>query len=119
MARGEIPWDHPSFLSLTRAEALAAADVVILAGTPLDFRMKFGRAIPADARIVQLDLDETLIGQNRAAEVGLVGNLGQPTLMGICWRCSSPSGVTRGCLGAVWLHSRHAKPRWTRPARQS
>ena len=65
MARGEIPWDHPSFLSLTRKEALEAADVVILAGTPLDFRMKFGRAIPADARIVQLDLDETLIGQNR------------------------------------------------------
>ncbi len=76
MARGEIPWDHPSFLSLTRSEALAGADVVILAGTPLDFRMKFGRAIPAEARIVQLDLDETLIGQNRAAEVGLVGNLG-------------------------------------------
>ena len=76
MARGEVNWDHPSFLSLTRSEALAAADVVILAGTPLDFRMKFGRAIPADARIVQLDLDETLIGQNRAAEVGLVGNLG-------------------------------------------
>ena len=76
MARGEVNWDHPSFLSLTRSEALAAADVVILAGTPLDFRMKFGRAIPADARIVQFDLDETLIGQNRAAEVGLVGNLG-------------------------------------------
>ena len=76
MARGEIPWDHPSFLSLTRKEALEAADVVILAGTPLDFRMKFGRAIPADARIVQLDLDETLIGQNRSADVGLVGNLG-------------------------------------------
>ena len=77
MARGEIGPEHPSFLSLTRAEALASADVVILAGTPLDFRMKFGRAIPADARIVQLDLDETLIGQNRAAEVGLVGNLGR------------------------------------------
>ncbi len=76
MARGEIPWDHPSFLSLTRSEALAAADVVILAGTPLDFRMRFGRSIPADARIVQLDLDETLIGRNRAAEAGLVGNLG-------------------------------------------
>ena len=76
MARGEIGWDHPSFLSLTRKEALEAADLVVLAGTPLDFRMKFGRSIPADARIVQLDLDETLIGQNRPADVGLVGNLG-------------------------------------------
>ena len=38
--------------------------------------MKYGGSIPADAKIVQLDLDETLIGQNRSADVGLVGNLG-------------------------------------------
>ena len=76
MARGEIAWDHPSFLSLTRKEALESTDLVVLAGTPLDFRMKFGRAIPPQTRIVQLDLDETLIGQNRAADVGLAGNLG-------------------------------------------
>jgi acetolactate synthase-1/2/3 large subunit len=38
--------------------------------------MRFGRSIPPDARIIQLDLDETLIGENRAADVGLVGNLG-------------------------------------------
>jgi acetolactate synthase-1/2/3 large subunit len=56
--------------------ALAQADVVVLAGTVLDFRMKFGKSIPPTAKIVQLDLDETLIGQNRAADVGLVGNLG-------------------------------------------
>ena len=60
----------------TRKEALAQADLVVLAGTTLDFRMKFGRSIPAEAKIVQLDLDETLIGQNRPANVGLVGNLG-------------------------------------------
>jgi hypothetical protein len=29
--------------------------------------MKYGGSIPADAKIVQLDLDETLIGQNRSA----------------------------------------------------
>ena len=38
--------------------------------------MRFGRSIPADAKIVQLDLDDTLIGQNRPADVGLAGNLG-------------------------------------------
>jgi acetolactate synthase I/II/III large subunit len=76
MGRGQVPWDHPSFLSLTRRDALQEADVVVLAGTPLDFRMKYGGAIPAGAKIVQLDLDETLIGQNRSADVGLVGNLG-------------------------------------------
>lgn len=76
MARGEIAWDHPSFLSLTRKEALEKADLVILAGTPLDFRMKFGKSIPASAAIIQMDIDETLIGDNRAADLGLVGNLG-------------------------------------------
>ncbi len=76
MARGEVAWDHPSFLSLTRKDALSEADVVVLAGAPLDFRMKFGRVIPPETTIIQLDLDETLIGQNRSARVGLAGNLG-------------------------------------------
>ena len=76
MARGEIAWDHPSFLSLTRKEALEMADLVILAGTPLDFRMRFGNSIPDSASIIQMDLDETLIGDNRLVDIGLVGNLG-------------------------------------------
>ena len=38
--------------------------------------MRFGKTIPADAKIIQLDMDATLIGQNRHADVGLVGNLG-------------------------------------------
>ena len=68
--------NHPQFFNRSRRDALAQADVVVLAGTPLDFRMKYGRSIPDDAKVVQLDLDETLIGQNRAADVGLVGNVG-------------------------------------------
>jgi acetolactate synthase-1/2/3 large subunit len=47
----------------------------VLAGSLLDFRLAFGKTIPADAKIVQLEMDATLIGQNRAADVGLVGNL--------------------------------------------
>jgi acetolactate synthase-1/2/3 large subunit len=49
---------------------------VILAGSLLDFRMRFGKAIPATAKIIQCDLDATLIGQNRRADLGLVGNIG-------------------------------------------
>jgi acetolactate synthase-1/2/3 large subunit len=76
MGRGQLPMSHPQFFNRTRKDALAGADLVILAGTPLDFRMKYGASIPVDAKVVQLDLDETLIGQNRSADVGLVGNLG-------------------------------------------
>ncbi len=77
MARGEMPMSHPLFFNRSRKAALAAADLVILAGTPLDFRMRFGDSIPADTRIVQLDPGETLIGQNRSATVGLAGNVGR------------------------------------------
>jgi len=76
MGRGQLAMSHRQFFNRSRKDALAGSDVVILAGTPLDFRMRFGRSIPTDTKIVQLDLDETLIGQNRAADVGLVGNLG-------------------------------------------
>ena len=76
MGRGQLPMNHPQFFNRSRRDALAQADVVVLAGTPLDFRMKYGRSIPDGAKVVQLDLDETLIGQNRAADVGLVGNVG-------------------------------------------
>ena len=76
MGRGQLPMSHPQFFNRSRKDALGTADLVILAGTPLDFRMKYGASIPTDTKIVQLDLDETLIGQNRSADVGLVGNLG-------------------------------------------
>jgi acetolactate synthase-1/2/3 large subunit len=75
MGRGTVPPDVPEFLNRSRREALEKIDAIVLAGTLLDFRMRFGATIPADAKIIQLDMDATLIGQNRQADVGLVGNL--------------------------------------------
>jgi acetolactate synthase-1/2/3 large subunit len=75
MGRGTIPPDSPEFLNRSRREALKQIDCILLAGTLLDFRMAFGKTIPADAKIIQLDMDATLIGQNRQSDVGLVGNL--------------------------------------------
>jgi acetolactate synthase-1/2/3 large subunit len=76
MARGSVPPDWPEFLNRSRRDALKQIDCIVLAGTLLDFRMRFGRTIPASAKVIQLDLDATLIGQNREADVALVGNLG-------------------------------------------
>ncbi|MCZ6782437.1 MAG: thiamine pyrophosphate-binding protein [Proteobacteria bacterium] len=75
MGRGTIPPDCPEFLNRSRRDALKQCDCIILAGTLLDFRMRFGQTIPADAKIIQLDMDATLIGQNRQTDVPLVGNL--------------------------------------------
>jgi acetolactate synthase-1/2/3 large subunit len=75
MGRGTVPPDSPEFLNRSRRDALQQIDCIVLAGTLLDFRMRFGQTIPADAKIIQLDMDATLIGQNRQTDVGLVGNL--------------------------------------------
>jgi len=75
MGRGTVKHDSPEFLSRSRRDALKQIDTIVLAGTLLDFRMRFGQTIPEDAKIIQLDMDATLIGQNRQADVGLVGNL--------------------------------------------
>lgn len=75
MGRGTIPRDSKHFFNRTRRDALSQCDCLILAGTVLDFRMAFGRNIPQAAKVIQLDMDYTVIGQNRAADVALVGNL--------------------------------------------
>jgi acetolactate synthase-1/2/3 large subunit len=75
MARGCVPPDSPEFLNRSRRRAIERIDCIVLAGTLLDFRMRYGQDIPQDASIVQLDLDATLIGQNRQVDAGLVGSL--------------------------------------------
>ena len=75
MGRGSVPPDSPEFLNRSRRDALSKTDCIVLAGTLLDFRMRFGKSIPEDAKVIQLDMDNILMGQNRQTDVPLVGNL--------------------------------------------
>ena len=52
MGRGTIPADHALAFSRARSIALREADLVLVAGTPLDFRLGFGRF--GDAQVVHL-----------------------------------------------------------------
>ena len=72
--RGSLPADHPHFFSHTRKDALAEADVVVIAGTPLDFRLGYGAGIAETAAIVQIDTDAGEIGRNRGVEIGIIGD---------------------------------------------
>ena len=76
MARGCLPAGHPGFLQLSRKEALGRADVVLVIGTPLDFRVGYGTepTFAAGARVVQVDVDGAEIGRNRPIDVGVVGD---------------------------------------------
>lgn len=75
MGRGMLPRDSKHLFNSTRRGAMENADLVILAGSVLDFRLAFGQSIPKNAKIIQLEMDNTLIGHNRSADVALVGNL--------------------------------------------
>src|SRR5438045_5210425 len=72
--RGCLPADHPHFFSHTRKDALAEADVVMIAGTALDFRLGYGAGIAQTAKLVQIDSDASEVGHNRADDIGIVGD---------------------------------------------
>ncbi len=74
--RGCLPWDHPHFFQQTRKEALSEADVVLVLGTPFDFRLSYGTAptFGDNIKIIQVDADPTEIGRNRSVDVGIVGD---------------------------------------------
>jgi acetolactate synthase-1/2/3 large subunit len=73
-ARGSLPPGHPLLFVRSRREALAGADVVLVIGTPFDFRLAYGKRLAADARVIQVDLDAGEIGHNRGVDVGLAGD---------------------------------------------
>src|SRR6185369_5893788 len=64
------------FFQGSRKEALAAADVVLVVGTPLDFRVGYGTAptFAHGAKVIQVDVDAAEIGRNRPIDVGIVGD---------------------------------------------
>ena len=72
---GLIPADN-EFCLRGRGGALRRADAVLLIGARLDFTRGFGRPplFSADSRWVQVDIEPTEIGRNRAIEIGIVGD---------------------------------------------
>jgi acetolactate synthase-1/2/3 large subunit len=75
MARGMVPPDHPLFASRARAVALGEADLVLVVGVPLDFRLSFGQppVLPEAARIVYVDVDD--FRKHRPAAAALYGDV--------------------------------------------
>jgi acetolactate synthase-1/2/3 large subunit len=75
MARGMLPPTHPLFFSRARSQALREADLVVLAGVLLDFRLNFGQppVFAEDAKLIYVDVDDHR--KHRPAEVAIFGNL--------------------------------------------
>ncbi len=76
--RGCLPSDHPLAFSQARGFALSHADLVIVLGAPLDFRLGYGRppAFAEDATVIMVDAEPTELGRNRALALGLAAHIG-------------------------------------------
>jgi len=73
--RGTLSMANPHCFKAARGKALRAADVVLLIGTPLDFRLKYGRDDwnPA-SKLIQIENDAAELNHNRQADVAIVAD---------------------------------------------
>lgn len=70
--RGSLPPDHELFFQHARGTALDRADVLCVVGTPLDFRLRYGRF--GAERLVHVHGDPRELGRNRVPDAALVGD---------------------------------------------
>jgi acetolactate synthase-1/2/3 large subunit len=75
MARGTLPRGHPLNVSRARGAALGEADLILVIGTPLDFRLNWGQSpvFADEAKLIFIDVDD--MRKHRKPDVGIYGNL--------------------------------------------
>ncbi|MHB8234380.1 MAG: acetolactate synthase [Solirubrobacteraceae bacterium] len=79
LARGCVPADHELFFSRARSQGLKGADVALVIGVPMDFRLAFGAAFGEETEIVVIDVAEPERALPRAVAAECYGPLA-PTL---------------------------------------
>jgi acetolactate synthase-1/2/3 large subunit len=75
LGRGCLPADHELAFSRARGAALKGADVALVVGVPMDFRLGFGGSFGEETKIVRLDVAPNALSKNRAPDVDLVGDV--------------------------------------------
>ncbi len=77
MARGLLGRHSEIQFRHKRGAALKEADVVVVCGFPLDFRMKYGRSIGSKAKLVAANLSATEMRKNRRPNIAVKMNAGE------------------------------------------
>jgi acetolactate synthase I/II/III large subunit len=75
LARGCVPADHERFFSRARSHALKQADVALVIGVPMDFRLGFGHAFGEDTQIVVIGSAPAEKASAREPAVELYGGI--------------------------------------------
>jgi acetolactate synthase-1/2/3 large subunit len=91
LARGCVPADHELFFSRARGAGLTGADVAIVIGVPLDFRLGFGAAFGPETEIVVVDAAEPERDHPRRVAAELYGAL-PATLAALAGAASRSAG---------------------------
>ena len=78
LGRGLLPADHPNAFSRSRSAGLGGADVLVLVGTPLDFRLNFGQSPPLapGVKLVRIDATAADLNRNHDDDAGIAGDIG-------------------------------------------
>jgi acetolactate synthase I/II/III large subunit len=97
--RGTLAPDHPLHFQLTRRDAFEGADIIVVVGTPFDFRLRYGKSLKAKT-LVQIDMSYATVGRNRDIDLGLVGDVG--TILSAVTRASSVNNASAAARNA-WV----------------
>jgi acetolactate synthase-1/2/3 large subunit len=96
LGRGCVPADHDLYRSRTRGHALREADVVLVVGTPLDFRLGFGESIGENTKLIWCDASPPERPHPRIVDIELTGDV-----------ASMLSTIANGCTGDPNLAERN------------
>ena len=107
-SRGLLPPGDPHHFDRTRTQAFANADVLVIVGTPFDFRMGYGKRISKTLKLVQIDMDYRTVGKNRDIDLGLVGDPG--AILG---------AVLQAASGRIKGDKRQARQQWLKQLSES
>jgi acetolactate synthase-1/2/3 large subunit len=76
LARGCVPADHEMFFSRARSAGLKGADVALVIGVPMDFRLGFGQSFGEETDLVVVDRAEPARAHPREVSAELYGSIG-------------------------------------------
>jgi len=102
LGRGCLAADHELFFSRARSAALGEADVALVIGVPLDFRLGFGAAFAPEAKIVAIDVARSERAHPREVAAELYGAL-PATLTALAQAAGGSSSATS--TRADWIAS--------------
>lgn len=97
LGRGCLPADHELAFSRARSTALQDADVALVIGVPMDFRLGFGGSFGAETKLIRVDVAPNALTANRLPDIDLVGDV-RATLGALREAAGAGEGRTRPWL---------------------